>query len=346
MAEKKAAAGQQPVPVIVAVDDGYAYTKVWRMTDGKPQRLAIPTVIKSGLHLVTGFDGTAQNRPYETEGRKFTADPSLVGEDTRFDGFHLSALNRVAVHHGLHLAGLVGQEVTLVAGLPVGDFFRDGIRNADLVERKKANLAVPVESFVPGAAHGRSSVRIAKATICAQAAAAWVDRVYDESLARRPDIEPDAAVGVVDVGGRTTDITVVLGGRAIDQGRSATENVGVLDINARLDQLVRKQFEFDEPLPAALYERAVATGSITLFGQAQDVSELVRQAISDVDQRIERLVRRMLGSAAELQKVVFVGGGAELLKALAGRYRNGEVPDDPSFANARGMWKYAALTAA
>jgi hypothetical protein len=35
----------------------------------------------------------------------------------------------------------------------------------------------------------------------------------------------------------------------------------------------------------------------------------------------------------------YVGGGADLFKGLAGRYRNGEVSAGPSFANARGMWQ-------
>ena len=57
--------------------------------------------------------------------------------------------------------------------------------------------------------------------------------------------------------------------------------------------------------------------------------------------RIEQETRRRLGRGAELERVLFVGGGSVVLAdAIRHWFPNQAIAPHPAFANARGMLKY------
>ena len=51
-------------------------------------------------------------------------------------------------------------------------------------------------------------------------------------------------------------------------------------------------------------------------------------------------VEEMVGDAADLDFILFVGGGSAVLQDVISEYKHARVPKDPQFANARGMLKY------
>jgi len=316
---------------VVAVDDGYARMKV--VADGV--RLSHPTVVVAG-NSMSALDGGVSAGWYETQGRRYTAGAS-VGEGTRSNEFHVSDLNRVAVHHALREGGYGGRDVRLVVGLPVGDFFRQGGRNDRLIAEKVANLSVPVSAFVG------ETARVAAVRVCAQGVGAWFDHAIGDDLETRAGVDVAAPVAVVDIGGRTTDVAVVLGGASIDHARSGSENVGALDVVERLAGLIRDKYRIEERLPAKFYDQALRTGVLPMFGRGVDVSGLVAEAVAAVDGTLERFVARLVGSGADLSAVLLVGGGAALFRGLADRYPHGAVVGDAEFANARGFHKWGQL---
>lgn len=350
MAAGKRAHSAGPVsatPMLVAVDDGYAAIKVYapagedaRGRRREAIRTVLPTSVRAGLDRLTAIDGAGAGGFYETCGRRYTASDQVAAEQTRFEDFHLSDIARVAIHHGLHQSGLGGEEVELVCGLPVGDFFEVGAKNEALIAAKKKHLLEPVE-MVLGPSEG-DRVGVVEAHVTAQAVAAWVDYVLDDDLQPRHGIDLEDPIAVVDIGGRTTDVAIVLGGRTIDHNRSGTENIGVLDARETFAQLLGKEFQFRESLTAQAYDKGLREGAIRLFGRNHDVSQIARQALIDVEGRIERVVSRYVGSGANLAAVLFVGGGALLFDGLQRRYRNGVLANDAAFSNVRGMWKYVA----
>ena len=88
-------------------------------------------------------------------------------------------------------------------------------------------------------------------------------------------------------------------------------------------------------------EQAVQKGTVRLYGQDQDVSALVRQAKQQLLERLHAETRRQLGSGAELDRVLLVGGGAvALAESIRDWFPNQVVAEHPAFANARGMLKY------
>jgi plasmid segregation protein ParM len=129
-------------------------------------------------------------------------------------------------------------------------------------------------------------------------------------------------------------------GQHVLQDRSGHENVGVLDVQ----ELVAREIGLRHGFKERLSDRAIRTGRVKVFQDVEDVSDIVAAAVGKVGSRIERIVNRYVGSGADLSAVLFVGGGAELFRSVAGRFRNGMVAEDPEFCNVRGMMKYALIS--
>lgn len=336
--EAKADSGEG---LLVAIDDGYAQTKLYG-DDGKGGRLAVKlrSSVRPGRHGLTALSGKgSQAGSYETEeGEKFTASEDIESESTQFDTFHVSTLNRVLVNHALVAAGYGGREVRLVTGLPVGDYFIDGVRNETRIAAKKANLMKGVTS---SAVPPKALARIASIDVAAQAVATFIDYVTADDLTERED--PRGKVAVVDIGGRTTDVAVIVNGESIENRMSGTANIGVLDVYAAVNRALCNRFDFQDQLPIAVIDATIRSGKVSLWGEDQDVADLVSEVVREQEGKIAREVERRLGSAATLNKVLFVGGGAVLFQGIGKHFRNGLVVEDPEFANARGMYKYARL---
>ena len=175
-----------------------------------------------------------------------------------------------------------------------------------------------------------------------QAVAAWFDFVFDDEINTVNPINGRTAI--VDIGGRTTDLAVVINGAAIDHSVSGTENIGVLDVYNALGKSIRREFRIKEKFPQEALDAAVRTGKFLLWNKEQDVSSLVEEVVIEYEGKIAREVERRIGSAANLNAVVFVGGGSALFKSIAGRFPNGVMNEDPEFANARGLYKFARYT--
>lgn len=329
-------------PLAVGVDDGYARIKLrGDGPDGRTIDTAIASSARAGRHALADLGGNGQVAAYETnEGESFTVTEKLVGEDTKFDGFHTSRLNRVLVQHALIQAGFAGQDVLLFCGVPVADYFKNSQRNDELIRYKAENLKGGVTP-----ADGSEPARIVDVQVGAQAVASFFEDTFDEQGRPRPGRDPQADVAVVDVGGRTTDIATILGGQQIDQGRSGTRNLGVLDVHDEIAERLRIEFGIEGALPGRMLDDAVRSGRVQLWGQVRDVSDLVDTVLTEHEHGLLRELQRRLGDAATVERVLVVGGGAHLFGRLAKQLPNAVIPDQPETANARGLFKlHAAYT--
>lgn len=324
-------------PLLVAVDDGYAQIKLYgeNPEGGKATTFKMRSSARAGREGLGTLSGTSVMGSYETpEGDIFTVSEAVEGESTRFDGFHVSTLNRVLVHHALLQAGYGGRSVRLVTGLPIADYFLDETKDEEKIREKSENLKKEVSLLTSSAA----LAKVVDVEVGSQAVAAWIDWVLDDNLQERKD--PHGSVAVVDIGGRTTDIAVVVGGKSIDHARSGTENIGVLNVYATLSKALRQRFQLRERFPLEVLDQAARTGTIKLWGKDQEITDLVRGATREVEGMLAREIQRKIGYAANLNAVLFVGGGAEMFRSVADHFQNGEVVETPEFANSRGLFKY------
>lgn len=328
---------------LVAIDDGYAQTKVYGDSpEGKGViRNVFRTSVRSGRYGLRSIGGEGAIDSYKTEeGDEFTVSEQIEAENTQFDGFHVSTMNRTLVHHGLVAAGYGGKPVNLITGLPVRDYFGAQGINEERIDEKRRNLLKGVERV----SSGDPLATVQSIDVGCQAVAAWFDHVFDDNLQMRAQAKGRFAI--VDVGGRTTDIAVVVNGKSVDDSLSGTRNVGVLDVYKALEAGLHGKFKIRDSFPLADLDAAVRTGRIDLWGKSEDISDLVTAARQDVESQIQREIDRKIGGAmATLSAIIFVGGGSALYKTIATRFPNGVMPEDPEFANARGLYKFAKLRA-
>jgi plasmid segregation protein ParM len=321
-------------PISIGLDDGYAFTKL-ALANGR--LVAIPSRARVGRANVTWLN-EAQHKiaEYETEDTLYAAG-EVDGEPTYFDGYPFSGLNRVIVQHGMQQAKLGGHSVHAVSGLPVSAFYlKDGSQRTETVEKKRASLKRPVDPI-----DGRLAASVAFHDVIPEALAAWYDHVIDEQGGEVTLAEErlGAPVAVVDIGGRTTDY-VVVADQAVVHDASGSLRCGLLDVKRQVGEGIRAKYDL-EVIGERTVEQAVQKGRVRLYGQDQDVSALVREAKQQVLERIHAETRRQLGLGAELDRVLFVGGGTvALAEHIRDWFPNQAVAEHPAFANARGMLKY------
>jgi len=320
--------------IYVGVDDGFRQTKIVTSTGIK---LSVPSLARSGFALTSIHGEDAGSGGYETEGRQFTVDAEIDGEDTRFDDYALSEINRVLVNHVIQMAGLAGRDIKLATGLPFQSFFRPGSNepNQDLIDRKIANLSIEVKPL-----NGAAAPHIVAQQVTAQGLAAYVDYLTADSGEIRADIDPSAPVAVLDIGGRTTDVVTVYGGGKLDHEVSGTGNIGISNVYDQLENELKRKFSVAK-IRLGTLERVARERKIRLRGQEHNVSDLINAAVEDVGGQIIREIKRRIGDAAEMESVILVGGGAVLMEQLIRReFPHCYVPAEPEFANGRGMLKY------
>lgn len=335
MADRKSGNGDEVIYVVV--DDGFRQIK---SLTSAGYAGSFASVARTGFTLSSMGNEDAGVGGYETQGRQYTVDPDVDGEDTRFDDYAISPINRVLVNHALHLAGLAGKRVVLGTGLPFQVYFNgDGV-NQKLLDSKVENLAIEVKPL-----SGASAPIILSQMVFAQGLAACIDHVTDKDGNYRADFDRSAPIAVVDIGGRTTDSVVLLGGEKVDHSVSGTGNVGISDVYDRITAELRTQFNVSR-IRLVTIENAVRTGTIRFRGVEHNIEGIVKAAVSEVGPQIVREVQRRIGDAAEMTEVLLVGGGAPLLEAvMRDHYPHCVVPKDPEYANARGMLKFIQFNA-
>jgi plasmid segregation protein ParM len=169
--------------------------------------------------------------------------------------------------------------------------------------------------------------------------AAWVDYAIGDDGKLR--IQSDISVGVIDIGGRTTDVAVVLPGRRIDHARCGSADIGALNVVEHVRLALLKRFEVE--IPGATIEAAFRTGSIRMWGKPHDIRKEIEAAVSQTMDGVWREANRRLGNAVDIDEILLVGGGVHLFRSMAKRYPNVKVVDQPEYANARGFAKYLSL---
>jgi plasmid segregation protein ParM len=232
----------------------------------------------------------------------------------------------------------------MVSGLPVAAFYRnDGQRRQKAIQNKRDSLKVSVKPVSLLGQSRKTSLQASVAfhEVIPEALAAWYDHVI-VTLEDGVTLDADrlsAPVAIVDIGGRTTDYVVVQD-QGVVHGSSGSLTRGMLDVQTQVANGIQEQFDLDS-LGEQRLAQAVETHCLRLHGKDHDVSALVCAAKRELVERLYSETRRQLGLGAELDSILFVGGGsAALATDIANWFPNQQIADHAAFANARGMLKY------
>ena len=319
---------------IVGLDAGCAYIKTAQF-DGKGGIIEKSVLSLAKLGKSTIGMGSGTGITYLCDGEEWSINPDRMNsEDTRFPTYPYSILNTVLSYHALIEAGFTGKDkVHLSSGLPLDHFF-DG---ADIDDNR---ISDKIQQFNRRSVEIRGGGDVPKARI---------ENVYPEALSGWLDISLDndgndteqqtRPVGLVDIGGRTTDIAVVLPGFQIDPDFTSTINRGYLDVCGKLNEYLIREHDCGT-IETSVLDDALRTKEIQLVrGEMTDISEHCENAIGYVSGEIMREAERKLSRASHLVGTCYFGGGVEHMREQLSRGKSTFIPDRPQFSNARGYLK-------
>lgn len=320
--------------IYVGVDDGHYAIKVVTETGAT---FSVPSRAQNGRHLISWQEGDDHGGFYETEEGSFTVNEHIQNyADTRFRDFPKSPLNRVLIHHALRIAGLGGKDVMIATGLPVSYYYLNRQKNESLIAAKIANLSKKVTC-------GKLQLaNIVRNVVTTEAIASYFDLLMDMSGSPTPEYSElgESMVGVIDIGGKTTDCAVVLpGGERVDAERSGSSDFGVLLLNDAVEARLRSLYDLDN-VPPRMVETAIGEGIVKIAGEERNVNDMVLGEKERLAEQIMSVVRTKIGLGKDLDFILFVGGGAIVMREqLTKHFPHCRFPERPEFANARGMFK-------
>ena len=305
----------------VVLDDGSSQIKGTREVSGKIVEKVVTSSVVDDVRPGKNFD--AHDGSWEIDGQKYTVDASFADRipTNNSDRYQFSKMNTVLIHETLRQMGLGGKEVELCVTMPVNMFFKNNLRDKEAIEQKKSACMRKIENLAEHEPATITTVKVFPESVCA----VW-DWVYDD---QGNEVNDGNRILVVDVGGTTTDISVVAGDDSIEY--ATTLPIGVEKIREKIADLMRDKNGISRPTAPQLDE---------ILKNRSCGEDIIRKAcapaVRDIAQKLSTHQ-----AAESYDAILYVGGGAELFGQALGEEYGGNfiVPKNPSMANARGIIK-------
>jgi hypothetical protein len=147
-------------------------------------------------------------------------------------------------------------------------------------------------------------------------------------------------VGVIDIGGKTTNLLSVK--RLAEIGRE-TESVavGAWDVVRAVRSFLADRCPNLELRDHQVVEAIVAR-QVRYYGEPVDLKPVVDAALEPMANQVIAQASQLWNGGASLDAILVAGGGALLLGPyLKAHFRHARVVSEPVFANAEGYWKLA-----
>ena len=325
--------------ISVVVDEGSAQTKLtFRNPQGEIITQKIPSRVVRGLKMDFSAGGYSGSSYIVYEGdveRELTV--SSKSEDTvvtNGESFQISAANRCLVHEILRKNGFGGREVDISVTLPVNQFYRKtggSPFNDELIQSKKDNLTAKIKS-----AANQKLARILSVDVFPEAIPAVFDITREDDGDLKPGYEEGMKFLSIDIGGTTTDVSVIMADGSIDNFDSF--KVGVINMAAKLAELLSAtDICHGKVLPRYAAEEALKNRRFA----SHDITPYIKKACIGFVDEIVTNIETMIGNVHLLDKVFIVGGGAALIGEDVGNKLNitPVIPENPDSVISRGIFK-------
>ena len=313
----------------VVVDEGSAQVKVcW--FDEQLHTRTLPSRVVQDAKVEASGDYVAS--AYRVNGYEFTVD-STMDQTIRTDNtrYQTSEVNRVLIHEALRQAGFGGQNVEVITTLPIGNFFGIKPVNQPLIKQKKQNVKGDIENLA-----GESLAIIKNCKVSPEAIPAWYDVALNEQGQWQSDFENSRRILIVDIGGTTTDISLITGDGALERFISIAHGVFEIAENLQNRLLTNPDLQLRHIGPANL--------DFALRNQSLRNVNIQKEIAQSSHPVIHHILNEMLSfapDANDIDHIIYVGGGSALIgKELSNQYGGHTIiPEKPELAIARGLVK-------
>ena len=165
----------------------------------------------------------------------------------------------------------------------------------------------------------------------------------DEGVWVRDPQDLESPTLICDVGFNTLDLFAIQK-REITLKFTDGEREGIRRAAEMLMETIRSRYDVQVTrLQADAYLRS-SSPIFTYAGGSEDLTPYIQQALDSTAAQIGDFVETKVGNGRQFRRILFTGGGAELLRGyLTKRYPHGEVVPQAVMANAHGLARAARI---
>jgi len=231
----------------------------------------------------------------------------------------------------MRIEKLPEDSAAVVTGLPVSHYTQERVKQI----QELLGQADKVRTL-----SGEASMKIEKVKVIPQPFGSYFDLVLnDEGKLKEPE-KIRERVGIIDIGFQTTDLALAT--PQFVEASSGSLEVGVRSVADQLSRDLSKSHSIT--LDTTEAEEVLRHGSMRIFGEIVDLSEMIEIRTREVAEVILSFAHSLWGRGEKLDRLILSGGGANIFRSYFSGYRNLHVPSDPSLSNVRGYLKLARKT--
>jgi len=147
-------------------------------------------------------------------------------------------------------------------------------------------------------------------------------------------------IGVIDVGGKTTNLLSV--NRLAEIGKETESvNVGGWDVVRAVRRWLADNCPNLDLVDHQVIDAIIAR-QVKYYGDVVDLSQVVDSALAPMAEQVVAQATQLWDGGAALDAILVSGGGALLLgPVIKSHFRHARVISEPIFANALGYWRFA-----
>lgn len=301
----------------------------------------IPSRVAQGANQTGNVLGEEVRNSYAVGDLTFTVDPELRNESTQnLLQYHFSPVQCVLNQHLMQLLQInPAEQIHVVSGMPIGLYYKDNHIDNDNVQKKiNTLLSTEVKPLYSGEMIRPNSIQIK-----AEGVGVYLDSIINDQGIMDMSAE-HKRVTIIDIGGKTTDISTISRISAIDYSRTGSTDIGVLDVLAEIKKElaargINEQYEYR--LEQMLHNRTYSYRGQVM--PSEEVLSILDKAIKTVAYRLNNYVASLLGDAGDVDEILIAGGGGAVFGQELVNYfgaNRTKVINDPQYANANGFAKY------
>ncbi len=227
--------------------------------------------------------------------------------------------------------------ISLVSGLPVGFYkqYHDRFRDA-----LKGRHTITYHS--PDGSRITKKIQIERVQLLPQPMGSLLNLIMNDAGAIVDNDLAQQKIGIVDIGFRTSDYTVVDRLRYVERS-SRTMDTGISKAYAVIANKLRENSGVNVEL-YRLY-RAVRNGTIKMRGQGFNFSKIRDQIYTQLASTVAGDLDRIWSGDWDIETILLTGGGSKELFAhlqplITGNIRAPAAQSDPRMTNVLGYYKY------
>jgi plasmid segregation protein ParM len=283
-------------------------------------------------------------------GRFFVGDlASKFGEDTVEPGTHKADNPNILIPFitmlALNLEGTkTEQHAKVVCGLPITEYTGDKTRYKEMLQRE-----FTVEFLTPELKGRIVKVIIEDVVVIPEGVAVIMNQMINDDATgfSKPELRQGQR-GVIDIGAFTTDIPVIVNGKADSDASDGIEE-GIANYLEKIVSVINDKYNVKMTRSQLVEKMEKRDLNISLRGEKVDFKPYIDEQLTLFARKIVGKVDKLWQNHFEIEEFYVVGGGAKAMRiALEEEMQKRKIKlafiddaEDPQMQNALGYWKFA-----